>query len=511
MKKTSFIYGTILLALINFIVRTMGFVYRIILSRMIGSQAIGLYQMIFPFLMVLITLPTAGIPIAVSKLVAGENSLHNRKGVYRVLSLSLLLGGLLAGILTALVSFNMEFITNKILKNQDLYYPLLWTIPAIGLISFSSILRGFFYGLKDIKPPAMAQILEQISRISFVIALLYYIKPKHPVTAATIAIMGLTVGEFFGLLYLVLRFNFKKLSQYRGKSLPRSDSFFRTVNSILYISVPITVSRLLSVMMQTVNSILIPQRLEASGLTATAAIDTFGKISGMAMPLLFLPFTVTTALVVNIIPNISEELAINNHREISNKTSLALRITLLTAIPVTGIYMVFGGDMATIIFKDPEVGRYLSLISYATLFLCMQNTLSGILHGMGKQISTTINFMLGMLIQLYCTYFLVANPKYGIYGFIIGFILSALVTFILHSIVLLRHVKIKLSLLENIIKPLLCTLLMLGIIFASLAWLAPHGSLFKVIAFPLGMLGYVVGLIVTRAIDIGPFIHSIRK
>lgn len=512
MKKTSsFILGTILLATINFIVRVLGFIYRIILSRMIGSQAIGLYQMVFPFLMVLITLPTAGIPVAVSRLVAGENSLQNRRGVYRILSLSLLLGGLIAAFLTILVSFNMEFVTTKILKNQDLYYPLLWTIPAIGLITFSSILRGFFYGLKDIKPPAMAQILEQLSRITFVIALLYYIKPNHPITAATIAIIGLSVGELIGLLYLVFRFNLKKLPQLKNRHLIRNESIIRSINGILYISVPITISRLLSTFMQTINSIMIPQRLEVSGLTAQGAIDVFGKISGMAMPLLFLPFTVTSALVVNIIPNISEEQAINNYQEISNKTSLALKITLLTAIPITGLYVIFGGEMAAMIFNDVEVGQYLSLISYATLFLCMQNTLSGILHGLGKQVSTTINFLLGMLIQLYCTYFLVADPRYGIYGFIIGFILSSVVISILHSIILFRHVKIRLSLSQCLIKPILCTLLMLAVIFLSFNLLAPTGALLKGLCMLVGIMFYLAGLFLTKTIDIHQLMNNLRR
>lgn len=510
MKKTSFLLGTLLLALINFVVRLLGFIYRIILSRMIGSQAIGLYQMIFPFLMVLITIPTAGIPIAVSKLVAKENSLNHRKGVYRVLTLSLLIGGLIAGILTVLVSLNMDFVIHRILKNELLYYPLLWTIPAISMITFSSILRGFFYGLKDIKPAAIAQVLEQITRISFVITLLYYIKPTHPVTAATIAIIGLTIGEFFGLLFLILQFNYKKIINNRPRHFQPNENITKTLNAIMYISIPITISRLLSVFMQTINSILIPQRLVAAGFTSTAAVDIFGKISGMAMPLLFLPFTVTTALVLNIIPNISEELAVNNHHEIANKSNLAIKITLITSIPITALYIIFGGDMATLIFKDQEVGLYLTMISYATLFLCMQNTLSGILHGLGKQVITTVNFLLGMMIQLYCTYFLVPNPKYGVNGFIMGFILSAFVICLLNLITLYRYVRIQVPLFQSILKPIFCTGMMLAMIYLLNHFYSNGGALVKAGGYLMGGLTYCVSLIMTRTINIGHIIKSIK-
>lgn len=505
--------GTILLASINFIVRSLGFVYRIILSRMIGSQAIGLYQMVFPFLMVLIAIPTSGIPIAVSKLVAKENSLNNRRGIYRLLTLTLGLGGAIALFLTVVTSLNIEFIVTKLLKNEDLYYPVLWSIPAISVITFSSILRGFFYGLKDMKPPASAQIIEQLARILFVLAYLYYEKPTHPVTAATIAIIGVTIGEIFGLFYLVLRFNLKRLLEIKTFIPPTDSKIFNVLKEVLYISVPLTISRLLSVFMQTINSILIPQRLEAAGYSAVAAIETFGKITGMAMPLLFLPFTVTTALVLNIIPNISEEIAVNNMKEVSYKSSLAIKITLLIAIPLTGIYVIFGQQLAELIYHEKEVGRYLSLISYATLFLCMQHTLSGILHGMGKQVITTINYLLGMLVQLYCTYYLVPNPKYGINGFFIGFIMSSFLIFILNLITLSKYVKLNLPFMQSILKPTLCSLitfLVMIILYQTLGGYLSSG-LTSIVSLGFGGLFYCGLLVITKTLDLNQFINSLRS
>ncbi len=504
--------GTILLATINFIVRSLGFIYRILLSRRIGPQAIGLYQMVFPFLMVLITIPTAGIPIAVSKLVAKENSLQNRKGIYKLLTLSLLLGGAIALLLTIVTSLKIDYIITKILKNQDLYYPLLWSIPAIGLITFSSILRGYFYGLKDIKPAGSAQIIEQVTRIVFVIAYLYYKKPTHPVTAATIAIIGVSIGEFFGLVYLVLRFNYKKLLT-KISFIPSSDNKLTGVlNDVLYISIPLTISRLISVFMQSVNSILIPQRLEVAGFTSVAAIETFGKISGMAMPLLYLPFTVTTALVLNIIPNISEELAVNNMKEVAYKSNLALKITLLIALPVTGVYVIFGSQIAQLVFHEKDIGKYLSLISYATLFLCMQHTLSGILHGMGKQVITTINYLLGMLVQLYCTYFLVPNPKYGINGFFIGFIVSSFLIFILNFITLSKHVKINLPFVQSILKPICCSIMTFLVIILTMQIVGNHltSSLATITALSFGAVFYCISLLITKTVDMTYLIRNIK-
>lgn len=512
-KKTSFIMGIVLLTLINFIVRSMGFIYRILLSRMIGPQAIGLYQMVFPFLMVLITIPTAGIPIAVSKLIAKESSLKNRRGMYQILFLALSLGGIISLALTIFVSFRIGYITESILKNNDLYLPVLWIIPSICLITFSSILRGYFYGIQDIKPAAIAQILEQITRIAFVLTYLYIKKPEHPITMATIAIVGLSIGEFFGLLYLILSFGLKRVFKVQFQYTKIASSNLMHLKDILYISVPITISRLLSVFMQTINSILIPHRLMVAGYTQVAAVELFGKISGMAMPLLYLPFTVTSALVIRIIPNISEHMALNSLRDVERKTSQALRITLLVAIPITLIFTIMGRELAALVYHQKDVGLYLSLISYSTLFLCMQHTTSGILHGMGKQVITTINYLLGMAIQLYCTYFLVPNPRYGINGFFIGFTLSSFVIFALNMITLRWYIPIKLSILNSLIKPVMASLIAVGgmFYFYHHSPLRISSNLYSSMVFILGGFLYIVLLLITKTIDSKAIMSNFKR
>ncbi|QUH27368.1 stage V sporulation protein B [Serpentinicella alkaliphila] len=513
-KSSSFLFSTFILAVVNFIVRCLGFIYRIILSRLIGAEAIGLYQMVFPFLMVVITITTAGIPIAVSKMIAKENSVNNRNGVYKVLAIALFLGGAISVLLSILVSVELKFITNNILKNPKLYYPLVWSVPAISVITLSSIMRGFFYGLKDIKPAANAQIIEQVFRIVFVLSYLYYVRPTDPVSAANIAIIGVTLGELGSLLFLIFKFNFKKLT-----SRSTIVKFYKTpsihiLNDLLFISVPITLSRLIAVGMQSANSILIPQRLEISGISAIESVEIFGKISGMAMPLLFLPFTVTTALVLNIIPNISEQLAVNNISDVKYKSGLAMKVTMLVAIPTTIVLVMFGDHLGYLIYNNGDVGKYLSIISYATIFMCIQHTSSGILHGMGKQVITSVNYLLGMLIQLYCTYFLIANPKYGINGFFIGFIISTCLIAVLNMITLRKHLKLNLPILQTYIKPLLCSTIMIALmilIYKAMYSVTNRNSWSTLVSCAIGCLTYVISLDLTNTLKIKPFVESLRS
>jgi len=463
--------------------------------------------------MVVITITTAGIPIAVSKMIAKENSVNNRNGVYKVLAIALFIGGAISVGLSIVISAELKFITDNILKNPKLYYPLVWTVPSISVITFSSIMRGFFYGLKDIRPPANAQIIEQVFRIVFVLTYLYYVRPTDPVAAANIAIIGITIGELFSLTYLIFKFNLKKLS-----SKATILRFYRTpslhiLNDLLFISIPITLSRLVAVAMQSANAILIPQRLELAGLSSLEAVEVFGKISGMAMPLLFLPFTVTTALVINIIPNIAEQLAVNNIKDVEYKSSLALKLTLLIAIPTTIVLVMFGEHLGFLIYNNAEVGKYLSIISYATLFMCIQHTTSGILHGMGKQVVTTINYLCGMLIQLYCTYFLIANPKYGINGFFIGFLISTFLIALLNMITLKKSLKLELPLMQTFTKPLICSVVMIGIMilaYKGVFTFTGSNSWSTLISCAIGLLVYLISLDLTNTFDVKAFISTIR-
>lgn len=495
-------------------VRSLGFIYRIMLSRLIGAEAIGLYQMVFPFLMLLITITTSGIPLAVSSLVAKENYLNNKAGVYKILTIALCIGGVFSLIVSILVSLNIDFIVTKILKNELIYYPFLYTIPAISLITFASILRGFFYGLKDIKPPANAQIIEQIIRIVFVLSYIAYKKPSNPVSAATIGTIGVSLGELFGLIYLVFKFNFKRLCPKKHFSRIYSNTSIKIASNIMYIAIPTTIGRLVSVLIQTANSVLVPQRLVIAGYTRSEAIQVFGRITGMTMPLLFLPFTVTSALAVNIIPDISEQAAVNNMDKIHLQSSLAIRLTLIVAIPITFIYAAFGHPIAQLIYNEADVGKYLTIISYATVFLCMQHTISGILHGLGKQVISTINYLLGILIQLYCTYFLISNPKYGINGFFIGYIISSVVIFILNIIILKRVINTKLFIIRSSIKITLCSFFMiLSMLYSyklSLT-ITNNNVLGLLLAAASGFILYLILLSVTKTLDLKQIIDNLPK
>lgn len=512
LKKNSFIYSTIILVISNFLVRLLGFIYKIFLSRHLGSEGIGLFHLVFHTFLVLITITSSGIPVAVSKIIAQKKSLNDYKGCKATLTISIFLGFTISIFLSFLLFYNIDFIINHVVKSYKLYESLFALIPAIPIVTLSSILRGYYYGIKNVKPAAVSQVWEQILRVSFVMGILYFIPSLNLRYSVTVATLGVTIGELGGLILLI--FNLRSTKVYIISSPATSFKNLSSKNiplflNILAISLPITITRLVSVLTQSANMFLVPRRLQLTGLDLNQSVSAFGEVVGMTFPLLFLPFVVTSALVVNIIPNVSEEKALKNWNRIRNKSLLALRVALLISIPIAFVFLFFSKPLCMFLYGKPNVGIYLKHLSITVIFLSLHHIIGGILHGMGKQILTTINYLIGMGIHFICIYFLIPVPKIGIHGFNIGFILSSVIIFLLNFYSLRKYLYIKLELFNHILKPILASIVMILFIkftMPILSNLLLSDKLSLILSNGLGGIIYFIIIFATGSIKIKTFI-----
>lgn len=505
MNKSGFIYGAIILAIVNFIVRIIGFSYRIILSKTIGPEGIGLFQMVHPVLMFFVTITTAGIPVAISKLVAKHNAVRNHNGVKAIFRVTLVSTLAISIALSLSVVIFNEYISNQILNNKDVAESIIFLSPAIILISLSSVVRGYFYGLKKISPAGISQIIEQIARIAFVLGFLYYLGPLSSRKGALVAVIGISIGESFGLIWLLISYLFlnRKSALDKPNALRTAPGFTKILSQVSYIAIPITISRIVNVVLQLLNAILIPQRLVVAGYSSKEAVAIFGRVTGMAMPIIFLPFIVTSALVVNIIPNLSEDVAHKNYRIVSKNINLAVRITLMVSIPLTAMFAFFGTPLAIFFYGDATVGKYIEIMGYSTIFFSLQHTLSGILHGIGKQIAATVNYIVGMSVQLLATYFLVANPSFGISGFFIGFLASTLIICVLNYISVVGFKDTSIKLIDYIIKPVFSSVICVAVmlfIYKYLSSMEVKSYITFTTCFTSGGIIYFIALFITKGL-----------
>lgn len=441
MKKSSFVYGSILMTAMNFIIAFIGFSYDVLLSNLIGAEAMGLFQMSMSVLMIFMIITTAGVPMAVSQLVAQENSKNHKENVYQILKFSIILNFILSIVLSFILVCLSNPISEKIFKNRNMLQSIYFLVPIIIIISINSVIRGYYYGLKKVGVASVSEIINNVSRFLIVLGFLHYSYPVELEFGVLVAICGISIGEFFGLIWLILAYK----RQNKKSSYPCYIQLnsIDILNQIIKIAGPLTITGLINVFLGFVNKILIPNKLMDLGYSNSEAYATLGRITGMAMSLIFMPFVITSALVINIVPSLSEQMALKNYRNMKADILFAIKITLIISIPLSILYRLFSEPLAVFLYNDKKVGEYLRILSYSTVFMALQHTFSGILQGLNKHTAITINRLIGMSIQLLLVYFLVGNPKFGINGFFIGFYLRIFVIFLLDLVTLRSIVKFR--------------------------------------------------------------------
>lgn len=436
-KIPNLLLATIILSISNIIVRGLGFIYKIFLSNVIGEQGLGIYHIVFNFLMICVALTTTGIPTALSCFISTTNTLKNKKGTNTYFISTLYLAFFIAFFISIFVSLNSNFLAQKFLHNSELNLFILAICPAVVLITLSNVLRSYFYGIKKVVVPAVGQVLEQVSRILFLVLVFYYIKNEGLICYS--ALLAISIGETVNVIFITI--NLYKDSNIYNKYTIDIKDFKKTSIDTLKRSVPITCNRMSSILLQSISSIMIPSRLILSNMTYSEALGAYGIISGMVIPFVYLPFSVGSALVVNLIPSISGEVALKSNKILIKKIVFSIGLTLFFGVSCSLIFYFFGSPLCTLVFKNETAGIYLKSMFLAPTFLSLNQTLSAILHGIRKELISSFNNILGAVIQLICLYFLLPIPDLNIYAYVYVVTAIAVFTTLLHTIYLITSLK----------------------------------------------------------------------
>lgn len=437
MRVPNLILSTIILFVSNFIVRILGFIYKIFLSRVIGESGLGIYHILFNFLMVSIALTTTGIPTTLSCLVASKNATKDKHSKNVLFISTLYVAFFIALIISLIISFNAKYLSIKLLKDINLYLLVLGICPAVVVITISNVLRGYYYGLKDATVPAIGQVIEQVVRILFVYIIINCIKKDY--LNCYIALLGISIGEVANIFFITCcLYKNSNLSNIYTISIK---DFYNSSIETLKMSVPITCNRMSNIFINSISSMIVPSRLALSGLSYYKSLSIYGVISGMVMPFIYLPFTLGSALVVNLIPSISQEVTLKNYKTIKLKTVYAILLTLFVGGLCSIIFYFFGDKLCLLVFKNKSAGIYLKSMFLLPLFTSLNQTLSGILHALRKEVQASLITISTMLIQLACLYILLPIPSININGYIYSTTLTAILASLLHTIVLYRAFK----------------------------------------------------------------------
>ena len=438
-KAKIFLINSIILTSTSFIIRTVSMSFNIYISNKVGAECTGLFQLILSVYLFAITVATSGISIAATRLVTEEMAKNNNNGakvvIKKCIIYSLLLG-LLAGLL---IIFLSDFIVTKCLHNKISKMPLYAIAIGLPFISMSSAINGYFSAVRKVFKTASSQILEQFVKIFATSFLLSLFLPKGIEYACLSLIIGDVISEVISFTYIfILYLNDKNKVSNSGNIQNKNYK-----KEILSISLPIAFTSYIKSGLSTLKQLIIPIRLEKSGLSCQKALSDYGIVSGMALPLLLFPSVIITSISSLLIPEFSTFYAKNDTTQINRISFKLLKITFIFSICVFGIFFTFPEELSTLMYKDTNVVFYLKLLSPLIILMYIDTIVDGMLKGLNEQVAVMKCNILDLFISTILIYILL--PIMGIMGYIVVLYISEILNVIISTIQLVKVSKLKIK------------------------------------------------------------------
>ena len=459
MAVKGIVESTLILTVANVINRFLGFGYRIYMSNALGSEGMGLYQLIMPIYSLAWSISCSGFTTTVSKLVAGERARGNYGNMGRILKQALVITTALGIFLCVILFFTADMAALTMFKDNRLGMSLKILSLSFPFMAAGSCIRGYFMGLQETLIPAASQVFEQCIRMAVVYALSASFMSKGLAYACAAAVCGIFLGEVLSFIFVIVAYKiFKKKSK-----LTKSPTMAagKTLQILLLMAMPLTFNRISGSLLSTFENMMLPQKLIAFGMSNSEAISEFGKISGMAMPLIQFPSALLVSLSMSLVPAVSESVTMKNYTKINNTVSKVMLFTTITGIGTSGIFILFSKELGQITYNQ-NISYILTLLGIMCPFIYMHMTLSGILNGLGEQVFIFRNSLISSAISI--GFIMVIVPRIGISGYILGSFCALVIVCSLSLNKIKKTTQINIKIIDWFVKPALSALLCVLII-----------------------------------------------
>ena len=415
---SGFLKGTLILTIAGFVVKAIGSINWILLSRILGGEGIGIYQMAFPIYLLLLQVSSAGVPIAISILTAERLALNDYTGAKRVFNISFTMLTITGLIASLAMFFGADWlISSGIIQESRAYYSLIALAPAIFFVTWISCFRGYIQGYEMMTPTAMSQIVEQILRVVVMLGAAAILLPYGLPEAAGGASLGAGIGAFGA--FLVLLYYYYKLPKApaTGESFEgERESTKEVLSRLIWLALPISLASIMLPLTANLDLIIVPRRLLVAGFSLNEATELFGYLTGMAVPLINLATIITAALATSIVPSISHAFAKHDHEGIYDRTAGAMRLSFMGTVPFTVMLYVLAAPTVTLIYNAPKAEMATQIVAFAIFFLGIHQVTTGILQGLGKPRIPVVNMAIAIIIKVILNWNLTAIPELGIGG-----------------------------------------------------------------------------------------------
>ncbi len=424
MTSSAFVKGATILAAAGVAARVIGAVFRIVLAAILGDEGIGLYMYAYPIYSTLLVISTAGIPVALSKLMAEKIALKAYHEAYRVFRVGFVILTLTGLAITLLLFLGAEMIALVMVKDIDAVYPLVAISPAIFFVTVMGALRGFFQGQQNMVPTAVSQLLEQLVRVGFSIFLVLLLLPVGLEIAAAGATSGAAAGGLAGLLLLAgfyrrRRQLFLNHGEHKQTAEPDSagpDPAGRIIGRILKLAIPVTIGGLVIPLVSLIDLAVVPRQLQAAGFDLVTARALYGQLTGMAGPVVYFPNVVALALSISLVPAISEAHTLKNYVLVRERSAAAIKLTVLFSLPSAAGLFLLAEPVTVLLYNNAEAGYSLAYMSWLVITLCLYVSTTGLIQGLGRPIIPALHMLYGGMVKIFMAWFLTAMPALNVGG-----------------------------------------------------------------------------------------------
>lgn len=399
----------------------LSFGYRVVLSRMVGAEVMGLYQLLMPVYSVLLSLTAVGLTACASNLSAQYLALGNGRALAqtRKMCLALLAAGVLG--LGGVVAALYDPISVYLLGDARTQLGLVLLLPCVLLTGVENIHKHLFYGAGLVRPPAFVELAEQVIRAAAVLGLLALFLPQNPERTVGLIVTGMVVCEVFSASALTVLYR-RRLA---GRTARGPGEGRRTLAGRLCgIALPVGATALLGNLMGAANATLIPRKLVEGGMERGAAVAELGVICGMTLPMLNLPTVFLGALNLVMVPRLARAAALRQPERVRSQVERVLGVVSVLLLPAMALMVVVGPDLALALFGQSQAGEYLLPLAAAVVLSSYHGVFSGVLNGVGRQGEAALISLLCDGVQL-AFVFGVALPGVGIRAFVAGTVASS--------------------------------------------------------------------------------------
>ena len=493
MKKRSFAYGAIILAICSILAKLLGGVYRIALTSALGAEGIGYYQLVFPFFALVLAISSNAIPVTLSRQISGELA-RGKAGSIRWLMKKALIYAIGAGFVGALFTIALSRLMSGAQSQAGVYICYIAISPAIIFVAIANVFKGWFLGHGNTTPAGISQIVEVVAKLAIGLLVVGAMISKGLVYAVAGALLAVSVSEFLSfavvfIWYLVAGKDERKIQA------EKSDSKF------LSTFLPITASGLIFPFVAFIDSIMVVNLLNFGG--HENAVSQYGILTGPVASLINMPIVLAMSISVAIVPAIASAMSGYDVVSVKSKTASSIKMCLMISMPFFIGAILMCASLTRLLYptlgeEQKDLTAYLlAVMSVNIIVLSLLEVLNAVLQGIGRLRPVLINIAIGGVIKIILE--LIFVPKFGIVASGLSTIAFYLIALVLNGMQYNSLVGKNINLFKSISKILLSGAIMSLSVMPSMFISSDIWAL--IYATLAGGSVYFISLLATKAID----------